>query len=141
MLAAWVSLNLIHMKKIFVVLFFAVFSSVSVQAQKDNDDVVYVWGASISFNDTIVYFTEIQPLEGVKLEKGTGFLPNRQFYSYELKDYMNFKEDMPGRTSVIFFSEKKSTLQKREAKIKKRLVEKEGKTVRYLGDKFKFTKP
>lgn len=141
MLAAWVSLNLIHMKKIFVVLFFAVFSSVSVQAQKDNDDVVYVWGASISFNDTIVYFTEIQPLKGVKLEKGTGFLPNRQFYSYELKDYMNFKEDMPGRTSVILFSEKKSTLQKREAKIKKRLVEKEGKTVRYLGDKFKFTKP
>ena len=59
----------------------------------------------------------------------------------ELKDYMNFQENMPGRTSVIFFSDKLSKLQKQETKIKKRLVEKEGKVVRYLGDKFKFVKP
>ena len=48
---------------------------------------------------------------------------------------------MPGRTSVIYFSDKRSKLEKQEAKIRKRLVEKEGKTVRYLGDKFKFVKP
>ena len=54
---------------------------------------------------------------------------------------MNFQEKMPGRTSVVFFSEKRADLVKKEAKIKKRLVEKQGKTVRYLGDKFKFTKP
>ena len=54
---------------------------------------------------------------------------------------MSFKEDMPGRTSVILFSKKKQTLEKRVEKIKQRLVKKNGKTVRYLGDKFKFTKP
>ena len=128
------------MKKLYIFIIALLFVPAFMSAKKDKD-VVYLFGTSYSYNDSIVYFTEIQPLEGVKLEKGTGFLPNRQFYSYELKDYMNFKEDMPGRTSVILFSEKKSTLQKREAKIKKRLVEKEGKTVRYLGDKFKFTKP
>ena len=93
----------------------------------------------MSFSDSIVYFTEIQKVDNVVLKNG--FLPNRQFYAYELKDYMNFKENMPGRISVIYFDEKRSGMEKKEQKIKKRLVEKEGKTVRYLGDKFMFTKP
>ena len=128
------------MKKIYI-LFFALFAAASLLSAKNDKDVAYLFGVSFSHSDSIVYFTEIQPLEGVKLQSRSRILPDRQHYAYELKDYMNFKEDMPGRTSVILFSEKKSTLQKREAKIKKRLVEKEGKTVRYLGDKFKFTKP
>ena len=54
---------------------------------------------------------------------------------------MSFKENLPGRTSVIYFSEKRSTLEKKEMKIKERLVERERKTVLYLGDKFSFVKP
>ena len=99
---------------------------------------VYVWGVSMAFSDSVVYFTEVQPIEGVAM-KG-GFLPDRHMYAYELKDYMSFQENMPGRTSFIFFSEKRKKLEKKEAKIKKRLTERDGKTVRYLGDKFKFTK-
>lgn len=100
---------------------------------------VYIWGASISFSDSVVYFTEIQELGAMALENG--FLPHRQYYAYELKDYMNFNENMPGRISVIYFDKKRNKLEKQEQKIKKRLVEKEGLTVRYLGDKFKFVKP
>ena len=48
---------------------------------------------------------------------------------------------MPGRISVIYFDEKRLNLEKKETKIKKRLVEKENMTVRYLGGKFKFIKP
>ena len=108
------------------------------EAEKKVEKDVYVWGVSISFSDSIVYFTEIQHVEGAALENK--FLPNRHMYSYELKDYMSFEEGMPGRTSFIFFSEKRSKLEKKEQKVKKRLVERQGKTVRYLGDKFKFTK-
>ena len=107
---------------------------------KDVKEVpVYIWGASISFSDTVVYFTEIQDLGVMALENG--FLPHRQYYAYELKDYMNFNENLPGRISVIYFEEKRNKLEKMEQKIKKRLIEKEGMTVRYLGDKFKFVKP
>lgn len=81
------------------------------------------------------------PVEGAVIDKKTDFLAHRQYYAYELKDYMNFQENMPGRTSVIYYSKKRSKLEKKEAKIKKRLVEKHGKSVRYLGDKFKFVKP
>ena len=99
---------------------------------------VYVLGATLSFSDSIVYFTEIQRVEGAVIEDG--FLPNSHLYSYELKDYMSFEEGKPGRTSFIYFSDKRSALEKQEQKVKKQLVEVQGKTVRYLGDKFKFTK-
>lgn len=128
------------MKKSAIIILFALMASVaSLHADNKDNDVVYVFGASVSFTDSVVYFTEVQKIEGVKLV--SGFLPHRQMYAYELKDYMNFKEGMPGRTSVIYFSKKRSTLEKKEKKIKERMVEREGKTVRYLGDKFVFTKP
>ena len=133
-----------YMKKSLLVIFLVFVVAYAVAAnksdnKKDKAVTVYVWGASMSFSDSIVYFTEIKKVDNVVLKNG--FLPNRQFYAYELKDYMNFKENMPGRISVIYFDEKRSDMEKKEQKIKKRLVEKEGKTVRYLGDKFMFTKP
>lgn len=132
------------MKKTIFILLLALVATVGVARdkkdnKKDKELPVYIWGASISFSDSVVYFTEIQLLDSVFLENG--FLPHRQYYSYELKDYMNFQENMPGRISMIYFDEKRSKLEKKEQKIKKRLIEKEGKTVRYLGDKFKFVKP
>ena len=133
---------LISMKKTFIIFVLAFFAAVSaVQAKGKEEKAVYMFGASFSFSDSVVYFTEIMPVEGAKLDAKTKFLLHRQYYAYELKDYMNFQENMPGRTSVIYFSEKRSKLEKQAAKIKKRLVEKDGKTVRYLGDKFKFVKP
>lgn len=114
---------------------------VFVAMASDKNDKIYVMGASVSFADSTVYFTEIQLIEGVALEKKTKFLPDRQHYAYELKDYMNFKENMPGRTSVILFSKKLSSLKKKETNLKLRLERRRGLKVRYLGDKFKFTRP
>ena len=126
------------MKKIFlaIIALLAVFTA---QAQKKGEGV-YVMGASLSFTDSIVYFTEIQYLEEVQLEDKTNFIPFRQHYSYELKDFMS-KEGMPGRISAVYFSEKESAIKKKEAKLKKRLEKKDNKVVRYIGSKFEFTKP
>ncbi|MBR5475312.1 MAG: hypothetical protein IKV17_00640 [Bacteroidaceae bacterium] len=106
----------------------------------DEKKGVYIFGTSFSFSDSIVYFTEIQYLEEVQLEDKTNFIPFRQHYSYELKDFMS-KEGMPGRISAVYFSHKESDVKKKEAKLKKRLEKKDKKVVRYLGSKFKFTKP
>ncbi len=131
------------MKKLLLILFLIFTATVGFARDKKDKKVkevpVYIWGASISFSDSIAYFTEIQQFDSVVLDNG--FLPYRQYYAYQLKDYMNFKENMPGRISVIYFDEKRSKLEKKETKIKKRLVEKENTAVRYLGDKFKFVKP
>jgi hypothetical protein len=125
-------------KGIFIFLLLLVAMAGTIQA-KGNKDVVYIMGASFSVTDSTVYFTEIQRLDGIALEDGR--LPHRHYYSYELKDYMSYKENQPGRTSVIYFSKKRSVLEKKEMKMKERLIERERKNVVYLGDKFKFVKP
>jgi hypothetical protein len=132
------------MRKAIFIFLFAFIAAVGIARDKKNDKnekvlPVYIWGASISFSDTIAYFTEIQELDNVVLVND--LLPHRQYYAYQLKDYMNFEENMPGRISVIYFEKKRHKLEQKEAKIKKRLVEKDNMTVRYLGDKFKFVKP
>ena len=66
------------MRKIIVLFIFAVLAMTSVANVKGDKDVVYVMGASMSFKDSVVYFTEIQPIEGVSLIKGSKFLPHRQ---------------------------------------------------------------
>ena len=130
------------MKKTLLILFIAVTAMCSTaNAKGDKDEIIYIFGASFSFSDSIVYFTEIMPVEGAQLDKKNNFLLHRQYYAYELKDYMNFQENMPGRTSAIYFSKKRSKLEKIEAKLKRKLIEKDSKSVRYLGDKFKFVKP
>lgn len=127
------------MKKIFISALFAAFFAVSAFAGKNDKEVVYIFGVSINYNDSIAYFTEIMPVEGVKLENG--ILPARQHYAYELKDYMSLSEGLPNRTSVIFFAKKRSKLERVEQTVKGRLLRDEKKMVRYLGDKFKFTRP
>ena len=110
-------------------------------ARKKNPQTVYVMGVSYSFTDSTVYFTEIQKMDSIVF--GTGdhkFLPSRQHYSYELSDYMAEKEGMSGRPSALLYSKKLSKLQKKEAKLKKKLLKKNI-TVLYLGNKFAFTKP
>lgn len=128
------------MKKFYIFLFVSLMVSLTISAKKDGD-AVYLFGVSYSYSDSIVYFTEIQPVDGIKLQKRSKLLPDRQHYAYELKDYMNFKEGKPDRISMIYFSKKRSKLEKVEAKVKKQILHKEGKMVLYLGDKFRFTLP
>ena len=135
------------MKKIFSILFILCLVMPSLtfandgkkkDAKKKIQTEVYVWGVSLSFSDSIVYFTEIQHVEGAIIEDK--LLPNRHLYAYELKDYMSYEEGKPGRTSFIYFSDKRSKLEKKEQKVKKKMIEGGEKSVRYLGDKFNFTK-
>ena len=108
------------------------------EAKKKIVTEVYVFGVSLSFTDSVAYFTEIQHIDGAIIEDK--MLPNRHLYSYELKDYMSYEEGKPGRTSFIYFSDKRSKLEKKELKVRKKLLYNGEKTVRYLGSKFKFTK-
>lgn len=76
---------------------------------------VYAFGVSASFVDTVVYYTEIQVLDSVKLTKD-GFLPKREAYSSQLKSYLESKGDA-NRTCMIYFSESKNNIKKEFEKL------------------------
>ena len=71
--------------------------------KKGSHKPVYAFGISASFTDTVVYYTDIQLLDSVHLDKG-GFLPHRELYSYQLKNFLEFEMNLPNRTCMIYFS-------------------------------------
>ncbi|MDR0659187.1 MAG: hypothetical protein LBG18_09725 [Mediterranea sp.] len=77
---------------------------------------VYAFGFSASFTDTVVYCTEIQVLDSVHLDKN-GFLPYRDHYSYQLKNYLEYQKGEKNRTCMIYFSNNPARLSKERAKL------------------------
>ena len=73
--------------KVLVPLFF-VMMVCSAFTMKDKGNGIYMVGVSASFADSLVYFTDIQFLDSVTLDKETTLLPNRKQYSEQLDDYM-----------------------------------------------------
>ena len=101
-----------------VALVFMVCSAFSFKKGKEGKEkAVYAFGVAASFNDTVVYFTDIQVLDSVKLDKG-GFLPKRDLYTYQLKNYLEFDLKCPDYTCMIYFSENRKKLEKEAVKVK-----------------------
>ena len=80
---------------------------------------VYVMGVSLCFGDSVVYFTDIQQIDSIRLTK-EGFLPSREGYSEQLKSYLMNKDGNMNHTCITYFSEKKADLQKKATKLIKR---------------------
>lgn len=102
---------------------------------------VYAFGVAASFKDTVVYFTDIQLLDSVKLDS-KGFLPNRAGYSLELRDYMENHKNKEHQTCMIFFEREKDKVQKQREKLEK--VYKKDKSIllqQLSSSEFRFTKP
>ena len=122
-----------------VTVVFAVCSAFSMK--KDHGKSVYAFGVGASFTDTIVYFTEIQKLDSVKLGKD-GFRPRRDQYSYQLKNYLEFNSLQPNSTCMIYFSDNLNKLEKEASKILGKYRKSKNVVVQKIElDKFSFKKP
>ena len=101
-----------------VALVFSICSAFSLKGESSNfPKEVYAFGIAASFNDTVVYYTEIQALDSVKLNKA-GFLPQREAYTYQLKNYLEYDLKSPDYTCMIYFSKDKKKLEKEADKVK-----------------------
>ena len=73
---------------------------------------IYVFGLSASFNDSIVYFTEIQEIDSAWINDKNSFLLHRNNYSYQLRDYFIEK----GLRELPFVVQTWQSLQKEDPK-------------------------
>src|SRR5574344_703883 len=83
-----------------------------------NINKVYMYGFGASFNDSTVYFTDIQEVDSAWIEKN-GFLYSRDNYSYQLRDYLT-KFNMEHATCVTTWSTTRKELEKRLLAMKKK---------------------
>ena len=56
-------------------------------------------------------------MDSVSLDKNN-FLPRREMYSYQLKNYLEYDLNKPDYTCMIYFAESKTKLEKEAAKVK-----------------------
>ena len=90
--------------------------------------------------DSVVYCTEIQVLDSTALDKN-GFLPKRDLYSYQLKNYLEYDLKKPDYTCMIYFSENKKKLEKEAVKVKAKYKKSTMVLQAITSDKFSFKKP
>ena len=107
---------------------------------KNKSNGLYMVGVSASFADSLVYFTEIQYLDSVKLDKKTTLLYGRSQYSEQLDDYMEGVKGMKTRTCFVYFNENKAKLEKIIKKLKEKYNEGGKSILREMGSEFKFRK-
>jgi len=102
------------------------------------DKGMYIAGVSASFTDSLVYFTDIQYLEGIELGKDK-LLPMRDQYSDQLDSYLEMNLNLPNRTCFIYYNKNKAKLEKAIKKVRAK-YQKEGKSIlRETGAEFKFS--
>ena len=100
---------------------------------------VYMAGVSASFVDSLIYFTDVQLVDSVSLDKNK-MLPERGQYSDQLDNYLLQKEGLKERTSFVYFNTSKSKLEKTIKKMKEKYQKKGNSFLRQVDAGFKFKK-
>lgn len=93
-------------------------SPLSTNAKRVVVPKMYMFGFAASFNDTIVYFTDIQAIDSAWIEKKSGFLQSRNVYTSQMRTYLNDELSMPHRTCVVFYSTKRAKVEKKYLKMR-----------------------
>lgn len=111
----------------------------SAEAKKTMVPKVYMFGIAASFNDSIVYFTNVQEVSNAWIESKNNFLLDRGNYSVQLKEFLAQKMQSPQRTCVIYYDTNRTKLEKKFIKIRQLYTQQKKKQtnhfdVRYVED-------
>ena len=113
--------------------------SIETSAKKVQVPKMYIFGFAASFNDTIVHFTNVQEVDSAWIEKKNDFLQMRELYSYQMRDFLANKKQMPRRTCVIYANKNRKKVEKKYLKFKKLYTQSKNQRqqydLRYLEDK------
>lgn len=85
---------------------------------------VYVYGFSASFNDSIVYFTDVMPVDSAWMDTKTKFLMGRDNYALQLKNHLADNMGQPNRTCIVVFNTNRTKLEKDFTKMRKLYTDK-----------------
>ena len=80
---------------------------------------LYIFGFSASFQDSVVFITDIQDVPGAWMDSKTKFLLGRDSYSNQLKSYFD-EASLPNRINMVMFATNKKKAEKMYLKLKKK---------------------
>lgn len=77
----------------------------------------YLFGFVASFQDSIVYFTDIQQLDTIWVSEKKHLLAGRSNYAYQLRDHFSQQLNMPQRTCVVIGGANRKKIEKKFQKM------------------------
>ena len=107
------------LKYILFTLLLAVAMPTEMQAKKVMKPTMYMFGFSASFQDSIIYMTDVQEVKNVWYESKDKFLLGREHYSSQLKNYLENTKQQPNRVCVVMFAETRKDIEKLFIKMRK----------------------
>lgn len=96
--------------------------TMKVQAQDIKVPQAYMFGFVASFNDSTVYFTNIQQVDNAWVTKKKKFLAGRNQYSNQLREFFAEKRNMPNRTCVVIADVDRKKVEKKYIKMKNKYL-------------------
>ncbi len=84
---------------------------------------LYMMGIAVSHIDSVVFITDMLPVDSVTIEKKTKFLMDRQLYSFQLQRYLEQTYECAPYVPAVFFSPKKKKMERRYLSLHKRYSE------------------
>lgn len=113
--------------------------SIDLSAKNKRVPKVYIFGVAASFNDSTIYFTDVQEIDSVWINDKNNFLLNRSDYSYQLKNYLE-SQGQSRRTCIVSYALKRKDLEKKYMKMRNKYVKKGSLDIRNIdSNEFKFT--
>lgn len=106
-----------YKKHIFFAALFMMIAAASFAGAKKTK--VFLYGFAASFNDSTVYFTDIQVIDTAVIESRTKFLYGRENYSYQLRDYLK-EHGCKTPTCITTYSLKQKSIEKKYIKFRKK---------------------
>jgi len=108
--------------KLSIAIVLMVASTNNLEAQNVKVPHAYMFGFVASFNDSTVYFTNIQQVDSVWVTKKKGMLAGRNNYSYQLREFFSQNRQLPNRTCVVVANTDRKKLEKKYIKMKNKYL-------------------
>lgn len=118
------------MKKIIMALAILL-SGVQAVNAKTEKQPTYLYGFASSFNDSTVYFVEIQLIEDAWVDSKTKFLYGRDSYSYQLRNYLR-KKGYTTPTCITGFADTKKKAEEKYLKLRGKYLAKGNYNIKYI---------
>ena len=84
----------------------------------------YMFGFAASFNDSIVFFTDIQEVDSIWMLPKKKIVAGKSNYAYQLRNFFADSLGLKNRTVVVFSALKRKDIEKKFLKLKKDYTEK-----------------
>lgn len=115
------------------------FSLMAKKPKDKNKYGVYMVGVAASFQDSLVYMTDVQFVDSAQVD-GKGFLVERAQYSEQLHEFFGASQGDQHRTCFVLFNRKKKHIDKEANKLLQKYKKAGNSLIKPVDASFKFKK-